>query len=92
MILPFAWAYVSTSAGYERARQEGVYVCGLQALAAVVRACVGSSIMSAAAFAIGTVAYRRLPFPRPIGRRIELGALALPLILFGTYGALLLFG
>src|SRR5438093_13746715 len=52
VIVPFAWAYLSTSAYYERARQEGGYVCGLQTLAAVVLACFGSSIMSAAAFAI----------------------------------------
>src|SRR5258705_264085 len=91
VIVPFAWACLSTSAYYERARQEGVYVCGLQALAAVVLACFGSSIMSATAFTLGTVAYGRLPSPRPLGRRIELASLALPLILFGGYGTLLLF-
>jgi hypothetical protein len=90
VVVPFAWAYLSTSA-YERARQEGVYVCGLQTLAAVVLACFGSFIMSAAAFTLGTVTYRRLPSPRPLGRRIELASLALPLILFGIYAALLLF-
>src|SRR6266496_2245965 len=91
VIVPFASAYLSTSAYYERARQEGVYVCGLQTLAAVVLACLGSSIISAAAFTLGTVAYRRLPSPRSLARRIELASLALPLILFGIYAALLLF-
>jgi hypothetical protein len=91
VIVPFAWAYLSTSACYERARQEGVYVCGLQALAGIVLACFGSSIMSAAALTLGAVAYRRLPSPRPPGRRIELASLALLLILFGIYATLLLF-
>ena len=89
--LPFAWAYFSTTAYYEQARSEGVYVCGLQTLAAVVLACLASSLMSAAAVGLGTVAYRRLPSPRPLRRRIELAGLSLPLIAFGTYAALLLF-
>jgi hypothetical protein len=58
--VPFAWAYFTTSAYYERARNDGVYVCGLQALAAVILACLASSIMSGVAVALGTVAYRRL--------------------------------
>ena|SRR5438105_4059211 len=90
--LPFAWAYFSTTAYYEQARNAGVYVCGLQALAAVVLACLASSVMSAVAVALGTVAYRRLPTPRPLRRRFELAGLSLPLILFGAYAALLLFG
>ena len=89
--LPFAWAYFSTSAYDERARSEGVYVCGLQALAAVVLACLASAIMSAVAVGFGTVAYRRLPSPRPLRRRFELAGLSLPLIVCGTYAALLLF-
>ena len=89
--LPFLWAYFSTAAYYERARQAGVYVCGLEALAAVVRACLESSLLSAIAFTLGMLAYRRLPYPRPFRRRIELASLVLPLILFGGYAVLILF-
>src|SRR5258707_10018182 len=90
MTLPFAWAYFSTWAYYQRARSEGVYVCGLQTLAAVVLACSASSVMSAVAVGLGTVAYRRLPSPRPVRRRFELAGLSLPVIVFGAYAALLL--
>ncbi len=91
VILPFAWAYFSTSAYYERARTEGFYVCGLQTLAGVVVACLASSIMSAVAVGLGTIAYRRLPCPRPLRRRIELAGLSVPLVICGAYAALLLF-
>src|ERR1041384_265756 len=89
--IPFAWAYFSTSAYYERARNEGFYVCGLQALAAVVLACLAASIMSGVAVVLGAVAYRRLPSPRALRRRFELAALSLQLVVCGTYAALLLF-
>jgi hypothetical protein len=89
--LPFACAYLSTSAYYERAAADGVYVCGLQALAAVVFACIASSLISAVSVTLGTVAYLRLPSPRPLRRRFELASLSLPLLLCGTYPALLLF-
>ncbi len=89
--VPFFWAYFSASTYYEHTRQAGVSVCGLEALATVVRACLESCLMSAAAFILGVIAYRRIPFPRPLRRRVELASLALPLILCGGYAALILF-
>lgn len=91
VIVPFAWAYLYTTAVYERGKMEGVYICGLPALAAVILACLASSIMSAAAVILGTVAYRRLPAPRPLRRRIEVASLSLPVAIFGTYAIILLF-
>ena len=91
VIVPFAWAYLFTTALYERGRMQGVYICGLPALAAVILACLASSIMSAAAVILGTMAYRHLPAPRTLRRRLEVASLSLPLVIFGTYAAILLF-
>jgi hypothetical protein len=90
--LPVAWAYLSTTAHYEEARARGVYVCGLPALGAVLLACFATSILSGVAVVLGTAAYRRLPFPSPLSRRFELAGLSLPLMVFGGYAALILFG
>jgi hypothetical protein len=89
--LPVAWAYLSTTAFYEMARARGVYVCGVSVLGAVLLACFATSILSGVAVVLGTLAYRRLPFPRPLSRRFELAGLSLPLFVFGTYAAVILF-
>lgn len=92
MSLPLGWAYLSIATYYQRTNAHGVYGCGLQSLAIVIRACFASSILSGLAVFIGTVAYRELSLPRPWSRRFELAGLSLPLIISVTYAAVLLFG
>jgi formate/nitrite transporter FocA (FNT family) len=88
--LPFPWAYVSTTAMYDEAEAKGVYVCGLPALAAFLLAAFACVLMSLTAFVLGVVAYRRLPRPRPLRRLVEIGAIALPMIVVGACAATLL--
>ena len=85
--VPFAWAYLATTALYREAGSKHVYVCGLPALANFILASLVCVIMSAAAFVIGFIAYRRLPSPRPRHRLIELGVLTLPFLVVGGYAA-----
>jgi hypothetical protein len=90
--LPFAWAYLSTTAMYDAANAQGAYICGLPALAAFLVASFACVLMSLTALLLGLVAYRRLPRPRSLRRLAEIGALALPMIVVGTYAATLLWG
>ena len=85
--LPFPWAYFSTTAMYDEADAKGAYVCGLPALAALLLAAFVCVLLSLTAFVLGLVAYRGLPAPRPLRRLIEIGALAIPMIVVGTHAA-----
>jgi hypothetical protein len=87
VVIPFAWAYFVTSALSREADGKGVYVCGLPVLANFILASLACVIMSATAFILGALAYRRLPRPRPRLRLAELAALALPFLIVGTYTA-----
>lgn len=87
LVVPFAWAYVATTAFYREASAGGRYVCGLPALANFLLASVVCVLTSAAAFIVGFVAYRRLPRPRPTLRLMEVAALALPSLIVGSYAA-----
>ena len=79
-VVPPAWAYFSTAALYGNARAEGVYVCGLPALAAVMVAALVTTLLSGAAVVVGAIAYRRIKSPRPRLRMLELLAVGLPLL------------
>ena len=87
VIVPFAWAYLATAAFYREADSKHFYVCGLPALANFILASLGCVIMSATAFVIGLISYRRLPSPRPRLRLVEVAALALPFLIVGSYAA-----
>jgi hypothetical protein len=87
LVIPFAWAYFVTTDFYQEANSQGVYVCGLPALANFILASLVCVIMSIAAFIVGTLAYRRVPRPRPRLRLVELAALALPFLIVGSYAA-----
>ena len=87
VVIPFAWAYFVTTDLYQETNRKGMYVCGLPALANFILASLACVIMSAAAFIVGALAYRRLPRPRPRLRLAELAALALPFLIVGSYGA-----
>src|SRR2546429_7698740 len=91
VVAPFGWAYLSITAAHIPEGMLGAYICGLQALATIVLACFASSVVSAASVVLGAVAYRRLPEPRPLRRRLELASLSLPLVVFGGYAAMILF-
>src|SRR5262249_29397386 len=85
VIVPFAWAYLATTAMYRDAAKHGIYVCGLPALANFILASFVCVITSLAAFIVGFIAYRRVPSPRPRLRLVELGVLALPMLVVGGY-------
>jgi hypothetical protein len=87
VIVPFAWAYLATTALYREAASKHVYVCGLPALANFILASLACVIMSAAAFVIGFISYRRLPSPRPRRRLVEIALLTLPFLVVGSYAA-----
>ena len=83
VVVPFAWAYFATTALYQNAAANGVYICGLPALATFNLSSFACVITSASAALVGFVAYRRLPRPRPERRLAEVTALALPLVFVG---------
>jgi hypothetical protein len=87
VVVPFAWAYLVTTALYREAASKHVYVCGLPALANFILASLACVIMSAVAYVIGLISYRRLPSPRPRHRLMELGVLTLPFLVVGGYAA-----
>jgi len=87
VVVPFAWAYLVTTALYREAASKHVYVCGLPALANFILASFACVIMSAVAFLIGLISYRRLPTPPPRHRLIELAVLTLPFLVVGSYAA-----
>ena len=87
VVVPFAWAYLVTTALYREAGSKHVYVCGLPALANFILASLASVIMSTSAFVIGLISYRCLPSPRPRRRLIELAILTLPFLVVGSYAA-----
>lgn len=87
IVVPFAWAYLATTALYREASSKHVYICGLPALANFILASLACVIMSGASFVVGLISYRRLPRPRPRSRMIELAVLALPFLLVGGYAA-----
>ncbi len=59
--------------------------CGAAALAALCLAALASSVLSFSSVVFGIVAYERLPGLRLWGRKLELAALALPLLLCGAW-------
>ena len=87
VVVPFTWDYFATASFYREADKHGVYVCGLPALANFILASLVCVVTSAAALLVGFIAYRRLPRPRPRLRLVELTALALPLLVVGSYAA-----
>ena len=87
VVLPFGWAYLATTATYREAKAHHDYVCGLPALAIFILASFGCVLISFVAVIFGVVAYRRLPTPRPRRRLAEVAALALPMLVVGSYAA-----
>jgi len=87
VIVPSAWGYFVTMALYRQAASKHVYVCGLPALANFILASLACVIMSAAAFILGLISYRRLARPRPWSRLVEIAVLALPFLVVGSYAA-----
>jgi len=91
LFIPAAWIY-ATIVGAEREVQgRGGPICGMPALANFISALLLCVLLSAVAFVLGVVAYRRFSPPRPRRRLLELRAVVLPFILIGSYLAAFLF-
>ena len=90
IIIPSSWAFFATAC-YRNAQKYGVYVgggsCRLPALANLILALFLCVTISTIAMVVGLIAYRRVPSPRPRLRLIELAALALPVLVVGSYTA-----
>lgn len=87
VILPIAWfVYQQWEFNQWAAKQEGP-VCGLPALVAYIGAGFIAVIFSFISVLLGTVAYFRMPKPRPNRRIAELLLLAVPFVL----GSLIVF-
>jgi len=85
LVLPGAFvAYASWSFEQWAAAQKGG-VCGMPLLAAWGVGALAAAFLSVAAVGLGAVAFLRLPRPRPFRRVIELGLLAIPLLVAGGW-------
>jgi hypothetical protein len=90
IVIPAALVFLSIVEAGQEVRAHGGPICGLPFLADFILASLLCSVLSASAFVLGTIAYRRVSSPRPKRRLVELTALLLPLIIVGGYAATLL--
>ena len=90
VIIPAALVFLSTLEAEREVRAHGGPICGLTFFADFILASFLCVVLSAAAFVLGAIAYRRVSPPRPRRRLVELAALVLPLIIVGGYAATLL--
>jgi hypothetical protein len=90
IVIPAALVFLSIVEAEREVRAHGGPICGLPFLADLILASLLCSVLSAAAFVLGTIAYRRVSPPRPKRRLAELTALLLPLTIVGGYAATLL--
>jgi len=85
LVLPGAYvAYYSWRFEQWAAAQKGG-VCGMLLLAASGVGALAAAFLSLVAVGLGAVAFLRLPRPRPFARVIELGLLAIPLLVAGSW-------
>jgi hypothetical protein len=85
LVLPCAYvAYYSWSFERWAAAQKGG-VCGMPLLGAWGVGALGAAFLSLVAVGIGAVAFLRLPRPRPFWRVVELGFVAIPLVVAGSW-------
>jgi len=75
-VLPTAWAYLSA-----RTCTGGAPHCGLRTGEVELIAALTAALISSAAVICSVLAYRQLPRPRPMTRRLEVLAVSLPLVL-----------
>jgi hypothetical protein len=67
-------------------------ICGMPLFASFMLSSLLCVVLSAVAFVVGIIAFRRVAAPRPRRRVVELLALLLPLVVVGGYLATLLCG
>ena len=87
IIIPAALMYLSTLEAERDVQARGGPICGLPFFADFILASFVCILLSAVAFILGAIAYRRVPAPRPRRRLVELAALVLPLVIVGGYAA-----
>jgi hypothetical protein len=87
IIIPAALMYLSTLEAEREVQARGGPICGLPFFADFILASFVCILLSAVAFILGAIAYRRAPAPRPRRRLFELAALVLPLVIVGGYAA-----
>ena len=90
VIIPAALVFLSTLEAEREVRVHGGPICGLPFFADFILASFLCVLLSAFAFVLGAIAYRRVSRPRPRRPLVELAALVLPLIIVGGYAATLL--
>jgi hypothetical protein len=91
LLIPAAWIYATIVGAEREVQARGGPICGMPALANFILALLLCVLLSAVAFVLGVVAYRRVSPPRPRRRLLELSALVLPFLLVGSYLAAFLF-
>ena len=80
-VLPAGWAHVTATSLKSRACSDGVHICGWATIEIALIAALTAALISTAAVVCSIVAFRRLPYPRPSIRRLEVLAVSLPLVL-----------
>lgn len=91
ILLPAALFAEALLESQREIQARGGPICGMPLLASFILSSFLSVVLSAIAFAVGVIAFRRMPAPRPRRRLIELLALLLPPVVIGGYVAALLF-
>jgi hypothetical protein len=91
LLIPAAWIHATIDGAEREVQARGGPICGMPALANFILALSLCVFLSAVAFVLGVVAYRRVSPPRPRLRLLELTALVLPLIVVGSYLGAFLF-
>jgi len=91
VLLPAALFAQALLEGQREIQARGGPICGMPLLASFILSSFLCIVLSAAAFGIGIIAFRRVAAPRPRRRFIELLVLLLPLVVFGGYLASLFF-
>jgi hypothetical protein len=91
LLIPAAWIHTTIVGSEREVQARGGPICGMPALANFILALSFCVLLSAVAFVLGVVAYRRVSPPRPQRRLLELTALVLPLIVVGSYLGAFLF-
>ena len=80
LVLPAAWAWWQMEVAAQAMQSAQGWVCGTPLIGIVLLSVLGAVAMAVAALVAGTVAFRRLPNPRPRARRLELLLLGVPLV------------
>lgn len=79
LLLPPVWARWQIGAAAREMQASAGWVCGTPMIGIVMLAALASALMALGGVAMGIMAFRRLPAPRPRGRKVELLLLTLPL-------------